>query len=197
MYRISMFIGLLIPFFALIIQVLVFEVNDPIKYMYTFTGICSIVLVFLTITISMIKKNINLMKYRRMIGLYAFFYAFLHFLVFFVLDAQLDIVFVIEESLDKPFVYLGMIAFLLLLFMAITSTKKLFRKYNKYHAAIYIVGAVITVHFVMAQKSLSQEQWLYLVLIFVIGCFKILQKNKSLNLKMFNNMFNKKNLIKG
>ena len=197
MYRISMFIGLLIPFFALAIQVLVVEVNDPIKYMYTFTGICSIVLVFFTITISMIKKTINLMKYRRMIGLYAFFYAFLHFLVFFVLDAQLDLLFVIEESLDKPFVYLGMIAFLLLLFMAVTSSKKLFKRYNKYHASIYIVAVVITIHFIMAQKSLSQEQWAYLGLIVVIGCLKILQKNKSLNFKMFNSMFNKKNLIKG
>lgn len=197
MYRILMFIGLLVPFISLVIQMLVFEVNDPIKYMYTFTGICSIVLVFFTITVSMIKKIVNLMKYRKMIGLYAFFYAFLHFLVFFVLDAQLDIFFVIEESLDKPFVYLGMIAFILLLFMAITSTKRLFKKYNKYHTSIYIVAVVSTIHFIMAQKSLSEEQWSYLILITVIVFFKILQKNKSLNTKIFNNMFNKKELIKG
>lgn len=197
MYRILIFVGLLIPFFALTLQVLVVEVNDPIKYMYTFTGICAIVLVFFTIIISMIKKTINLMKYRRMIGLYAFFYAFLHFLVFFVLDAQLDLIFVIQESLDKPFVYLGMIAFLLLLFMTVTSTKKLFKRYNKYHASVYIVALVTTVHFIMAQKSLSGEQWGYLVVIAVIVCFKVVQKNKSLNFKMLNSMFNKKNLIKG
>ncbi len=197
MYRILMFITLLMPFITLVIQVLVYEVNDPIKYLYTFTGVCSIILLFLTISISMMNKMINFMKYRRMVGLYAFFYAFLHFLVFFVLDAQFDLLFVIEESLDKPFVYLGMIAFLLLLFMTITSTKKLFKKYNKYHAVIYVVAPVITVHFIMAQKSLSQEQWLYLAVILVIGCFKVLQKNKSLNLKTFNNIFNKKNLIKG
>lgn len=197
MYRVSIFFGLLIPFFVLSFQVFVNEVNDPIKYMYTFTGVTSIVLVFFTITISMIKKIINLMKYRRMIGLYAFFYALLHFLVFFILDAQLDLIFVIEESLDKPFVYLGMIAFVLLLFMAITSTKKLFKRYNKYHLSIYVVAIITTIHFIMAQKSLSAEQLMYLVLILVIGCFKFLQKNKSLNLKIFSNMLNKKNIIKG
>ena len=196
MYRILMFIGLLIPFLTLVIQVLIYEVNDPIKYMYTFTGSCSIILVFFTLTISMIKKTINLIKYRKMVGLYAFFYAFLHFLVFFVLDAQLDLIFVIEESLDKPFVYLGMTAFILLFFMAVTSTKKLFKRYNKYHSAIYIVASVITIHFIMAQKSLSQEQWAYLVLIIIIGFFKILQKNKTLTTKIFNNVFNRKNLIK-
>jgi sulfoxide reductase heme-binding subunit YedZ len=197
MYRVSIFFGLLIPFFVLAVQVFVNEVNDPIKYMYTFTGTTAIVLVFFTITISMIKKIINLMKYRRMIGLYAFFYALLHFLVFFILDAQLDLIFVVEESLDKPFVYLGMIAFGLLLFMAITSTKKLFKRYNKYHSAIYIVAIITTIHFIMAQKSLSGEQLTYLLVILVIGCFKFLQKNKSLNLKKISNMLNIKNLIKG
>ncbi len=197
MYRILMFITLLMPFITLVIQVLVYEVNDPIKYLYTFTGVCSIILLFLTISISMMKKMINFMKYRRMIGLYTFFYAFLHFLVFFVFDVQFDIVFVIEESLDKPFVYLGMISFLLMLFMAITSTKELFKKYNKYHAVIYLIAPIIIVHFIMAQKSISQEQWFYLVLILLIVCFKLLQKSKSLNLKIFNKVINKKNLIKG
>ena len=122
------------------------------------------------------------MKYRRMIGLYAFFYAFLHFLVFFVLDAQFDLEFVLEESLDKPFVYLGMIAFFALLFMAITSSKKLFKKYNKYHISIYLVSVLVTIHFVMAQKSLSIEQLGYLAVILIIISTKFLQKKKLVKL---------------
>lgn len=197
MKAVLLFIGLLIPFFILIFQVLVLEVNDPIKYIYSFTGTCSIVLVFLTLCVSLLKKRINLMKYRRMIGLYAFFYAFLHFLVFFVLDAQFDVAFVIEESLDKPFVYLGMMAFFALLFMAITSTKKLFKKYNKYHVSIYVVAVLVTVHFVMAQKSLSFEQLGYLLLIVGIGILKILQKSKGFKGFGLNILFKKNKLIKG
>ena len=180
--RILIFLGLLVPFLTLLLQVLVFGVNDPIKYIYTFTGTTAIVLVFLTIALSLIKKWANLMKFRRMIGLYAFFYAFLHFLVFFVLDAQFDLEFVLEESLDKPFVYLGMIAFFALLFMAITSTKKLFKKYNKYHASIYLISILVSIHFVMAQKSLSLEQWGYLAVILIIMSTKLLQKRKIIKL---------------
>ncbi len=180
--RLLIFLALLLPLLTLVLQVLVLGVNDPIKYIYSFTGTVGIVLVFLTIALSLIKKWFNLMKYRRMIGLYAFFYAFLHFLVFFVLDAQFDLEFVLEESLDKPFVYLGMIAFFALLFMAITSSKKLFKKYNKYHISIYLVSVLVSIHFIMAQKSLSIEQWGYLTVILIIISIKFLQKRKLIKL---------------
>ncbi len=180
--RLLIFLALLLPLLTLVLQVLVLGVNDPIKYIYSFTGTVGIVLVFLTIALSLIKKWFNLMKYRRMIGLYAFFYAFLHFLVFFVLDAQFDLEFVLEESLDKPFVYLGMIAFFALLFMAITSSKKLFKKYNKYHVCIYLVSVLVSIHFIMAQKSLSIEQWGYLTVILIIISTKFLQKKKLIKL---------------
>ena len=86
----------------------------------------------------MIKEKINLMKYRKEIGLLGFSYALLHLLNFIILDAQFDFQFVIKETLDKPFIYLGMIAFFIILFMAITSTKKLYKKYNKYHKLVYL-----------------------------------------------------------
>jgi len=177
-----LFLGFLLPLFYLLYQVVVQEVNDPIKYIYTFTGTCAIIIVFLTISLSLIKKWVNLLKYRKMVGLYAFFYSFLHFLVFFVLDAQFDIEFVIEESIDKPFVYLGMIAFFTLVFMAVTSSRKLFKKYGKYHIFIYVVAVLITIHFVMAQKSLSLEQWGYLALIIILVASKFLQKRKIIKI---------------
>lgn len=181
--RILLFILLLLPALYLIYELFVVEVNDPIKYIYTFTGTCAIVLLFFTTSISLIKNRLNLLKYRRMFGLYSFFYAFLHFLNFFVFDAELDFDFVLKESLDKPFVYLGMISFLLLLFMAITSTKNLYRKFSKYHKVIYIVLVLITIHFVMAQKALSILQWVYLLVIVLIIGFKINQRKELIVFK--------------
>jgi sulfoxide reductase heme-binding subunit YedZ len=101
---------------------------------------------------------------------------------FFVLDAEMELEFIIEETLDKPFVYFGMISVSILLFMAITSTKSLFKKLNKYHQLIYIVLILTTIHFVMAQKSLSIEQMIYLLIIALIGTLKILQKTKIVKL---------------
>lgn len=151
------------------------NVTDPIKYIYTLTGYTAIILLFATTTISLIKSKINLMRYRKIIGLSSFFYALLHFINFILLDMELDLIFALEETLDKPFIYLGMIAFLLTLFMAITSTKNLFKKYVKYHKVIYISLVLTTVHFIMAQKALSEIQWVFLGVMCIIGFLKIKQ----------------------
>lgn len=100
----------------------------------------------------------------------------MHFLNFYILDAELDFSFVISESLDKPFIYLGMIAFFILVFMALTSTKKLFAKYNKYHKFVYLALVLITIHFIMAQKSLSILQLVYISIILLISYCKLLQQ---------------------
>lgn len=177
MKRVLLFIILLLPLtFASYELFLVQDVKDPIKYIYTITGATATVILFASITLSLITKWINLIKYRRMIGLFGFFYAFLHFLNFFILDAELDFSFVIKETLDKPFIYLGMIAFFILIFMALTSTKKLFKKYNKYHKLIYLSLILITIHFIMAQKSLSILQLLYILIILCISYSKLLQQ---------------------
>lgn len=173
----ALILGLLLPFIYLLIELFIFQnVNDPIKYIYTLTGVASTVILFFTISISLIKHRINLMKYRRTFGLFGFFYALLHFLNFYILDAELSLSFVISETLDKPFIYLGMLAFIIVLFMAITSTKALFRKFNSYHKFVYLALIFITIHFVMAQKSLTILQFLYIAIILIIAYCKLLQQ---------------------
>ena len=177
MKRVLLFIVLLLPLAFSSYELFIIEnVKDPIKYIYTITGATATVIIFASITLSLITKWINLIKYRRMIGLFGFFYAFLHFLNFFILDAELNFSFLIKETLDKPFIYLGMIAFFILIFMAITSTKKLFRKFNKYHKLIYLALILITIHFIMAQKSLTIIQLVYILLILGLSYCKLLQQ---------------------
>lgn len=178
--RILLFALLLLPSIILGYEVFILqELHDPIKYIYTVTGAVSLTLLLFSTTLSMIKKKINLITYRRMIGLFGFYYALLHMVNFLVLDMEMDVLFAIEETLDKPFIYLGMISFFLLVFMAITSIKQLYRRFNKYHKAVYVVLILTTIHFIMAQKSLSIPQYFYLLIIGMIGSFKINQRKKS------------------
>ena len=65
--------------------------------------------------------------------------------------------------------------------MMITSLKQLFRKYNKYHKLVYVSFILITIHWIMAQKSLSIEQFIYLGIILIIGYYKLLQLIKKDN----------------
>ena len=75
-----------------------------------------------------------------------------------------------------------MSAFLILLFMAVTSLRSLFPKYYKYHKVIYIAIILATIHFIMAQKALNIEQWGYLGIMGIIAFFKILQRTKLVNM---------------
>lgn len=175
--RILIFIVLLLPSLYLAFELFILQsVNDPIKYIYTITGACAIIILFLTTTLSLwFKKYV---KYRRLIGLFAFYYASLHMVNFLVLDMEFDFVFAYEETIDKPFIYLGMISFFILVLMTLTSSKKLFRKFNKYHKFLYIVLILTTVHFIMAQKSLAIYQYGFLVIIGIIAFNKIKQRIK-------------------
>ena len=176
MKRIFLYLFAFTPLAYLLSRLFILNnVADPIKYIYTITGVSATVILFLSIIISLIKNKINLLKYRKEVGLLGFFYALLHLLTFIVLDAQFDLEFVIKETFDKPFIYLGMIAFFILLFMGLTSTKKLFKKYNKYHKLVYISLILITIHWIMAQKSINISQFIYIFIIIVIGYFKLLQ----------------------
>ncbi len=177
MKRVLLFLLLLTPLVLLCFELFILQdVKDPIKYIYTVTGVTAIAILFVTISLSLIKKWINLIKYRRIVGLFGFFYALLHFLNFYILDAQLNFSFVIKESLDKPFIYLGMISIFILFFIAITSTKKLFKKYKKYHKLLYLALLLVTIHFIMAQKSISILQLFYVIIILIIAYCKLVQQ---------------------
>jgi sulfoxide reductase heme-binding subunit YedZ len=177
MKRFFIYLVAFLPIVYLLTRLFIFDdVADPIKYIYTITGVTATVIILFSITVSMIRNKINLIKYRKEIGLLGFFYALLHLLNFVILDAQFDFDFVIKETLDKPFIYLGMIAFFIVLFMAITSTKTLFRKYNKYHKFVYLSLILITIHWIMAQKAISILQFIYIGIILIIGYYKLLQQ---------------------
>ena len=127
---------------------------DPIKMLYSITGIGAVVLLLLSLVPSTCKRvcHKNFLSYRKTIGLLSFLYALLHASVFVVLDSEFDFVTIFEKSLKKPFIYVGVIAFIILLFMALTSFKKLFTRFSKYHKAVYIALLLALLHSFWAQK---------------------------------------------
>ena len=167
---------LFLPFVYLVYEVLILqELNDPIKHIFTFTGVSSIVLILVSVLISPIKKIVNFMKYRKIIGLFGFFYAFLHFLNFVILDAELSLAFVIEETIKKPFIYLGMISFIILLLMAMSSTKNLYKRYSKFHKLVYISILAFLLHTIIAQKSVILIDVVFILIVVFIGILKLYQ----------------------
>ena len=171
---------LLGPLLLLLYRLFVTGVEDPIKYIYTVTGSSALALLYATTSLSLLRRAVNLIRYRRMVGLFSFFYAALHLLNFALLDMELDLSSAVAETLEKPFIYLGMSAFAILLFMAVTSQRALFAKFYPYHKAVYAAIVLATAHFVMAQKVLSVVQWWCLALMLLVVVLKIAQRIGSI-----------------
>ena len=167
---------LLLPLGYLLVRLFVTGADDPIDFIYALTGSTALFLMFAASSFSLLRPRVNLLPYRRITGLFAFFYALLHLLNFLVFDMELDPAAALRETLEKPFIYLGMTVFVILLFMAATSTRKGFARFRSYHRALYPALLLATIHFVMAQKALSPFQWGVLLLIALFGIMKLLQR---------------------
>jgi len=145
---------------------------NPQQFVNQFTGEWAIRFLLASLAITplrqLFKKN-NLIKYRRMLGLYAFFYACLHLVNFVVLDHFFDWQTILEDILKRNAITFGMIAFLLLLPLAITSTKKMVRrlgkKWAKLHKLVYGAGILTVVHNLMMVKVISLEEVIHATLL--------------------------------
>ena len=109
-----------------------------------------------------------LARYRRMLGLYAFFYASLHWLAYVVFDMGLDVAAIVADIPRRPFILVGTLAWLVLLALAVTSIPALVRRlggkrWQALHRAVYAVAALAVLHFwwMRAGKNHFGEVWLY------------------------------------
>jgi len=107
-----------------------------------------------------------------MLGLFAFFYIVLHFLVYAVLDQGLDFSAIIEDVLKRPYITLGMTGLLLLLPLALTSTKGMMRRlgkrWQKLHRLVYVIAVLAVWHFYWQVKLDTLEPIFYVSVLAVL-----------------------------
>lgn len=148
---------------------------DPVEYVIHFTGIGALNMLLITLLVSPTAQRYkwaNLMKTRRLLGLYSATYAFLHLLNFIVFEIQFDLSLLIGEIIERPYITIGMLAFVIMLLLSITSLDLLKRKMGKswqtLHKGIYVMAVLIGVHFYWSVKSEIIEPSLYLLMIFIL-----------------------------
>ncbi|MEM5529114.1 protein-methionine-sulfoxide reductase heme-binding subunit MsrQ [Gammaproteobacteria bacterium AS21] len=162
---------------------------DPAKEIVLETGDWALRLLWLCLAITPVKMLFGwswLAKYRRMIGLYSFFYVTLHFLSYttFIVGWQLDVL--ITEITQRPYAIVGFIAFVLLIPLAVTSTKKMQKRLKKrwltLHKLVYVIGLLALLHIVWQIRSDFSEALAYgLILCYLLGYryFKRVSKSKA------------------
>jgi sulfoxide reductase heme-binding subunit YedZ len=142
---------------------------DPVKTIQVTTGLSVLVLLLLTLAVTPIRRFFDyseLIRVRRMLGLFAFFYALLHAVTYFVFDQSLDPGLIWEDTVKHPRIALGFVAFLLLIPLAVTSTdamvRRLGKRWGRLHKLVYFATALGILHYLMVQKLDIREGLVFL-----------------------------------
>jgi len=153
--------------------------GDPVEAVIHFTGIGALNLLLISLLISPLAKRFKLsflMQFRRTIGLYTFVYALCHMLSFLFFEVQFDLQLFIEEVFERPYITVGMSAFLLLSALTVTSITKLRRKMKSrwqiLHNFIYLIALLVVIHFYWSVKSEIIEPLIYVALYAVLMIFR-------------------------
>jgi sulfoxide reductase heme-binding subunit YedZ len=148
---------------------------NPVEALLHQLGLWGLRFLLLSLTITPLRRwtGLNwLIRFRRMLGLFTFFYVVLHFLVYAVLDQGLDFGAIIEDIIKRPYITLGMTALLLLMPLAATSTlammRRLGKNWQKLHRLAYVIGVLAVWHFYWQVKLDTLEASLYLLILVVL-----------------------------
>jgi sulfoxide reductase heme-binding subunit YedZ len=160
-----LFVCCLVPFFILVFNAASGNLGaNPIEKVRLFTGDWTLYFLLITLAVTPLRKISGwneLIRYRRMLGLYAFFYACLHFLSYLILDQFFDWEEIGRDIIKRPYITIGVAAFVLLIPMAVTSTnrmmKRLGKNWKKLHSLIYLITTLGVLHFLWLVKADIRE----------------------------------------
>jgi len=134
---------------------------NPIEYLEHATGDWTIYFLLITLSITPLRKlvpQLNLIRYRRMFGLYAFFYGFLHFFTYGLFDQMFDWMSITMDVYKRPFITVGFLGFVLMIPLAITSTSGMIRRlggrqWQRLHQLVYVTACAGIIHYYWLVKS--------------------------------------------
>jgi methionine sulfoxide reductase heme-binding subunit len=159
---------------------------DPIRRLIHACGITALNLLLITLLVTPVRQLSgwnNLIRLRRMLGLFAFFYALLHFTCYAWLDQGLDWRAIGADILKRPYITIGMLALLMLIPLAITSTNAMMRRLGKswlkLHRLSYVITALGVWHFYWQVKKDIREPLLYVGIFAVLMGWRILRRLKA------------------
>lgn len=156
-----MFLLCLVPVGVMVVDALTGRLAaDPIKDLTHRTGRWGITFITATLAVTPLRRvtgRNGVQSYRRMLGLFAFFYLSLHFLVYLVLDQFFDWHTIAKDITKRPYITVGFTGLLLLLPLAVTSTRgwirRLGKRWTALHALVYVTALAGVVHFTWSQKA--------------------------------------------
>ena len=177
--KLVVFVNALVPLVLLLWDLYHKRVGpNPLEFATRTTGMLTLIFLSLTVAVTPLRKifGVNpLVKLRRMLGLFAFFYGSLHLLTYVWFDRLFNLVSVGQDVVRRPFILAGMTAFLLMVPLAITSTNKMVKRlggkrWGRLHRLVYLAAIAGVVHFWMLVKSDTRLPLTFgFILLFLLG----------------------------
>ena len=142
---------------------------NPVNHAIHVTGFVAIIFIALTLAVTPLRKITGwnwLSHFRRMLGLYAFFYGLVHFSIYYSLQQSFHVKAVFWDAVDHPFIFYGMTALLLMVPLAATSTSGMIKRlgaanWKRLHKLVYVVAIAAAIHFWMNGKVVGVEQKIF------------------------------------
>lgn len=156
-------------------------IGNPVKIFEHLLGEWTLRFLILTLAISPLRDlfGINWVRYRRALGLLAFWYVAMHFLAYMVLDKRLALEVIVEDVVKRWFITIGMAALVMLIPLALTSNNWSIRRLGpgwvKLHRLIYPVAAAGALHFCLAVKVIEPEQLVYAGLVTLLLGWRLMR----------------------
>ncbi len=159
---------------------------NPVEELELTTGIWAYRFLLLSLAITPLRRLTGwntVIRYRRMLGLFAFAYATSHLLIYLVVDQGLALKFILEDVAKRRFITAGMVAFLLLVPLAVTSTKgwirRLGRRWQSLHRLVYVSAIAAALHFIWKVKVAIGEPVYYAGILAILLAVRLLWRRKA------------------
>ncbi len=180
-YKTLVFFLSLWPLYVISYQIIFNQLGpEPVDRIINHFGEWTLIFILLTLSMTPLKKitkSVEWIKFRRMLGLFTFFYASIHMLSYVGLDYRFDFEPLINDVLKKKFIFIGFSAWLLLIPLAVTSSEKMVRllkqNWKKIHRLIYIIGVFGVLHYIWLSKTIFFKPLIFLIILVILLLFRI------------------------
>jgi methionine sulfoxide reductase heme-binding subunit len=155
---------------------------DPMRYLEQALGLWALRFLIATLAITPLRQlfSINLLRYRRAIGLLAFYYAALHLVTYMVLDQGLDMAAIVADIVKRPYITIGMATFVILVPLALTSNNAAIRRmggqaWARLHKLVYVAAIGAVLHYILVVKSWPAEPLVYAAIVAVLLGYRLVR----------------------
>jgi methionine sulfoxide reductase heme-binding subunit len=159
---------------------------NPVEDLLLTTGLWALRFLLISLAITPLRRVTGwnrVIQFRRMLGLFAFFYAAVHLTIYLVLDQGLDLPFILADIVKRRFITAGMAAYLLMLPLAVTSTKGWIRRlgprWQRLHRLVYFSAIAAALHFTWKVKVIIGEPVYYAVALAILLVLRLLWKLRT------------------